>query len=301
MYHRLSSIAQGVWRHYHVPWDQPLSSPTQVAPVWPMSDIHGTVPFHAWSKEHVKYMCVKTPQRKKPHPMITPNRPSDEAIIDYLKRVRRLRPWGMPVQYDVWFRAMMNILPTGSKYRFMETNGPDATKCPYARCQSLETPRHVLHDCICVRALWQAHRPAWRPLGVDLSWDMCMDIDLIEPPAHLANLKETIVQLASSLIMIVVHKLWMHRNTVVHQDAVGPQIARMVYETVVQWSGFVRTALRDPDRPLHSKVHITTIVALLCDDNMYAEVQAHNDNIFSSLALPRRLPRTVAAELDALN
>ncbi|KDO21532.1 hypothetical protein SPRG_13341 [Saprolegnia parasitica CBS 223.65] len=63
----------------------------------------------------------------------------------------------------------------------------------------------------------------------------------------------------------------------------------MVHETVVQWSGFVR------------KVHITTIVALLCEDNTYAEAQANNDNICSSLALPRRLPRTLAAELDALN
>ncbi|EQC31694.1 hypothetical protein SDRG_10857 [Saprolegnia diclina VS20] len=283
LYRKLSSIAQSVWRNYHVPWDQPLTSPTSIAPLWPMSDIHGIVPFHAWPKETVKYMSVMAPQRKKPHPMITPARPSDEAVIDYLKRVRRLRPWGMPVQYDVWFRAMMNILPTGSKFRFKDTQDPDTTKCPYARCQSLETPRHVLHDC------------------VDLSWDMCMDVDRIEPPANLANLKEPIVQLASSLVMIIVHKLWTHRNKVVHQDAGGPQIDRMVHETVIQWSGFVRTAFRDPDRPLQSKTRIATIVAILCEDNKYAEAQAYNDGIFSSLALPRRLPRTLAAELDALN
>ncbi|OQR89566.1 hypothetical protein ACHHYP_06203 [Achlya hypogyna] len=184
----------------------------------------------------------------------------------------------MPVHYDVWFRAMINILPMSSKYRFMEATNLEAATCPYARCQDVETPRHVLHDCTCVRVLWQAHRSAWQKVGVDLSWDMCMSIDLITPPEHLRNFTDTI--------------LWMHRNRVAHQDAVGPQIERMTFDSMVQWSGLVRAALRDTEQSLHSKVQILTVVALLSEDTKYSDAQANNNNIFSAFALPRKIRAT---------
>ncbi|OQR87864.1 hypothetical protein ACHHYP_07965 [Achlya hypogyna] len=294
MYTRLTSIARQVWQQYQVPWDNPLVGVASVALVWPFPTKKGLVQFHAWSKPVVKQLCNTVPAPVHSHPMRRPGRLTRSAIKAYTLRVRRLRVWGMPVQYDVWYRAMLNMLPTGSKYWFMTQTSPQATICPYPRCDA------NLHSMYYTTAFTSEHCGKLTDQhGADLSWDMCMDVDKIDPPAQLRNLKDIIVQLASSLVMILLHKLWMHRNTVVFQDAGGPEIIKMTHESLLQWCGFVRAALRKATTPVHIKSQITAIVKILCTDATYAAVQIQNPVVFSAMALPRRIPRYQADELDA--
>ncbi|KAG9407298.1 hypothetical protein AC1031_002020 [Aphanomyces cochlioides] len=261
-YKLLTSMATDVWTQADVPvaGAVPRSPEQQSFIVFRHNE--QDIPFCSWTAKILKQITFHAPPMTKKHPLETSMRPDKKTISVYLLRyVKPLSKIVTPVQADVWFRAIYDILPVSDKFRFMESAHPNAVQCCYPRLLP--------------------HREAWGPFGVRFSWDWIENLDSFQVARRWSSHKDLLHQLWFMLMCTILHLLWTHRNRVKFDNAPTPYIPALNDIAFTFWSSNVRRWLRqnNDEQTLQT---INRILVVLKRQTQYKEYFKRHTKAFAS-------------------
>ena len=210
-------------------------------------------PFETWPKRYVAKLAYHAPFEDKPHPMANATRKEKKDLVQYMNLVRKTCRAPPPVQGDVWFRLLMNMLSVNSRFYFMQPLQPDAVCCVYEDCNAVETLHHAFHTCSHVHPLWSYHASSWRFFGVKFDWASITNVDKFQVNSRNSVHKEALKILWTLLCASNLHSIWTQRNSVKF-DSKSP-LPQSVWQELsfISWHTSIRRWLRlrdseDPDR-----------------------------------------------------
>jgi hypothetical protein len=247
LYRRLTVIARCIYEHVGHHWGAPVDHGAR----------HLSLPFvarqgdtytsiHEWTPKQMKQICLNPPAPTRTHPVASNNRTTPEAISLYLKRFHTATKSLSPLQSDLWFRIIYQVLPVGSKFYHLQLINPDCILCAYPECLSVETMEHALQSCPAVLSVWSVLEPPWQQFGLDLQWSNIMNFDKLQTLDAWNHAKPTLLLLWTSLVGGTLRRLWLHRNKVKYQDGAAPHVSSMVELILLAWTSQVRRHLQDP-------------------------------------------------------
>lgn len=200
---------------------------------------HGTKTFYAprIPRKMLFQLVWKPPERLRPHPLTFEDpATSDDDIQRFSEHCARLRSLVLPVFEDLQFRLAYGLLPTRSRFWFLQGSDPSAIQCIRSNCTAIETPRHLFLECTHASQLWQvvlsdfdallANRPAWKDIAV------AHDPTVAHGWRQHASIVGDVWHVTRA---IVLRFLWMDRNRCLfdHQEATPTHAAvGIVYMTL---------------------------------------------------------------------
>jgi hypothetical protein len=253
VYTHLTKLFDSVLRHHDVRPGAPLHDvPTTGHPFVALVKDQ-FIPFERWPKRLVARLAYHAPFEVRPHPMSTRTRSEMKDLVQHVRLARQVCRASPPVQGDVWFRLLMQMLPVNSRFYYMQPQQPTAVCCVYQDCGAVETLHHAFHTCGRIHPLWSFHASAWRCYGINFAWASIVDLDRFQVNSSSGPYKEALFALWSLLCASTLHSIWTYHNATKYDAKSSPPTEAWIELTFVNWMASIRRWLRlrdndDPDR-----------------------------------------------------
>lgn len=283
LYNRLEIVARQLWTLTETPWGQSLPATPTSHLVWPIVTTSGTRDIAMWPKTTIYKLASSRPCLDRDHPFKTAERPTKTAVKKYIKTVHQARANASPVEYDVWFRCLYNLLPTNARTWFVGNN-PSSVTCSYPTCMAPETSEHLMFQCDVIAPLWAWHAGPWAALGLTINWNSCVNLDEISLAPEWEVHRNAVVRLFHGLICVCFHQIWKHRNAAKHEGAPAPFMPALQQVSLLRWTSHVRLAMRQAPPDDAALVSVPAILATLTSHVNYHEVHRQHPLAFATTA-----------------